>query len=228
VIRVVVVDDHPLVRAGLRALLDGAGVDDDAVRIVGEAPDGETALRVVPALEPDVVLMDVSMPGIGGVEATRRLVEGGTSARVVVLTSFPDAATVHDALAAGATGYLLKDADPATVLAGVRAAARGDAPLDPRAARALLPARTATPARPGAASEPPGDRVEGSPPEARVVVGREADVLRLLGRGLSNRQIGHELGIAERTVKAHVGSIFRRVGVGDRTSAALWARDHGY
>ena len=220
-ITVVVVDDHPLVRAGLRALLDGA----DDVRVVGEAADGEAALRLVPPLAPDVVLMDVSMPGIGGVEATRRLIDGGSSARVVVLTSFPDAVTVHGALAAGATGYLLKDADPATVLDGVRSAARGDAPLDPRAARALLPTRAATPAVPVA---DPGGRGEGDPPEARVVVGREADVLRLLGRGLSNRQIGHELGIAERTVKAHVGSIFRRVGVADRTSAALWARDHGY
>jgi DNA-binding NarL/FixJ family response regulator len=201
VITVVVVDDHPLVRAGLRALLDGA----DDVGVVGEAADGESAVRLVPTLEPDVVLMDVSMPGIGGVEATRRLVDGGSAARVVVLTSFPDPATVHDALAAGATGYLLKDADPATVLDGVRAAARGDAPLDPRAARALLPTRTAPPAGPAVG------------PEARLVVGREADVLRLVGRGLSNRQIGHELGIAERTVKAHVGSIFRRVGVAGRT-----------
>ena len=216
-IRVVVVDDHPLVRAGLRALVDAA----DDLEVVGEAGDGERGVAVVRDTEPDVVLMDVSMPGLGGIEATRLLVDGGSAAHVVVLTSFPDEGTVRSALEAGASGYLLKDAAPATVLAGVRAAAAGGAPLDPRAARAVLPGRAAPPRGPAV---PATDR----PQEARVVSGREAEVLRLIGRGLSNKQIARDLDIAERTVKAHAGSIFRRIGVADRTSAALWARDHGY
>ncbi|GAB2967554.1 response regulator [Frigoribacterium salinisoli] len=218
-IRVLVVDDHPLVRAGLRALVDG----EEGVQVVAEAADGERSLDAWRQHRPDVVLMDLSMPGIGGVEATRRLVEEHPDARVVVLTSVPDAATVREALGAGAVGYLLKDADPASVVAGVRAAAAGDAPLDPRAARAVLPARGAPPATVDRGQEV---RPEPAPPVA--VAGREADVLRLIAQGLANKQIGQRLGISERTVKAHAGSLFRRIGVADRTSAALWARDHGY
>ena len=218
-IRVVVVDDHPLVRQGLRSLVDQA----EGVVVVEEAADGERGVAAAAAHRPDVVLMDLSMPGIGGVEATRRIVAADPQVHVVVLTSVPDASSVREALAAGAVGYLLKDAEPAAVVAGVRAAAEGGAPLDPRAARALLPDRTA-PVRavPDGATSAPG------PDPAPFVSGREAEVLRLLGRGLANKQIGTELGISERTVKAHVGSVFRRIGVADRTSAALWARDHGY
>lgn len=207
-IRVLVVDDHPLVRQGLRSLVDQA----DGVEVVEEAADGERGVAAAALHRPDVVLMDLSMPGIGGVEATRRIVAADPSVHVVVLTSVPDASSVREALAAGAVGYLLKDAEPASVVAGVRAAADGGAPLDPRAARALLPDRTV-----------PADVPEPAP----LVSGREAEVLRLLARGLANKQIGTELGISERTVKAHVGSVFRRIGVADRTSAALWARDHG-
>jgi len=223
VIRVVVVDDHPLVRQGLRSLVDQA----EGVEVVEEAADGERGVAAAALHRPDVVLMDLSMPGIGGVEATRRIVTADPSVHVVVLTSVPDASSVREALAAGAVGYLLKDAEPATVVAGVRAAAEGGAPLDPRAARALLPARTAPPDRstPGTSRTPTPSSEPASTP---LVSGREAEVLRLLGRGLANKQIGTELGISERTVKAHVGSLFRRIGVADRTSAALWARDHGY
>jgi len=225
VIRVLVVDDHPLVRAGLRALVDG----EDGVQVVAEAADGERALEAWGEHRPDVVLMDLSMPGMGGVEATRRLVAGHPDARVVVLTSVPDATSVHEALAAGAVGYLLKDADPASVVAGVRAAAAGGAPLDPRAARALLPGRGAAPALADRAQEARPEPVPPVAPAAPAApVGREADVLRLIAQGLANKQIGQRLGISERTVKAHAGSLFRRIGVADRTSAALWARDHGY
>jgi len=235
VIRVVVVDDHPLVRQGLRSLVDQA----DGVTVVAEAADGERGVEAAALHEPDVVLMDLSMPGIGGVEATRRIVEADPRVRVVVLTSVPDASAVREALGAGAVGYLLKDAEPATVVAGVRAAAEGGAPLDPRAARALLPDRTGagTPdpgtAAPAAAplaapAAAPVAAAPGAPLVAPLVAGREAEVLRLLARGLANKQIGTQLGISERTVKAHVGSVFRRIGVADRTSAALWARDHGY
>jgi DNA-binding NarL/FixJ family response regulator len=199
---VLLVDDHPLVRTGLAGLLDAT---DDLV-VVGEAADGEAALGLAAELEPDVVLMDVSMPGIDGIEATRRLLDGGYAGAVVMLTSFSDRSRVVDALDAGAVGYLLKDSEPADVLAAVRAAASGHAPLDPRVAGALLPSRRRDP--------------------AADLSARELEVLRLVAEGLANKQIAKRLGIAERTVKVHLGSVFRRIGVADRTSAALWARDH--
>lgn len=201
-ITVLLVDDHPLVRAGLAALI--ASTDD--LEVAGEASGGEQAVRLATELAPDVVLMDLSMPGMDGVDATRAVRAAVPTANVVVLTSFHDQNRVGDALGAGAIGYLLKDVDPRDVLSAIRSAARGDAPLDPRVARALLP--SATPA-PGA-----------------ELSGRERQVLDLVAQGLSNRQIGRALGISERTVKVHVGHLFRRIGVADRTSAALWARDN--
>lgn len=203
--RVLLVDDHALVRGGLRAVL--ASTDD--CEVVGEAATGEGAVLLAPELRPDVVVMDLSMPGAGGVEATRQVRALLPDVRVLVLTTFSDDHRVRAALAAGATGYLLKDAAPEDVVAAVRAAARDETPIDPRVARSLLPG--AVPADPGPDLPP-----------------RERDVLVRLARGLSNRQIATELGIAERTVKVHVGSLFRRIGVADRTSAALWARDHGW
>jgi DNA-binding NarL/FixJ family response regulator len=200
---VVVVDDHQMVRAGLLALLESSG----DVTVVGQAVDGADAVRVVTQLRPDVVLMDLSMPVMDCVEATRQVVAGVPGARVVVLTSFSDRARVNDALAAGAIGYLLKDCEPPELLAAVRAAAAGHVPLDPRVAGALLPSAGAS--RPQDALSP-----------------REQQVLRLVAEGRANKQIARELGISERTVKAHLGRVFRQVGVGDRTSAALWARDH--
>lgn len=199
---VLLVDDHPLVRTGLAALL-GSTVD---LLVVGEAPDGDQAAEAAAAHRPDVVLMDLSMPGTDGIAATRAVLAVSPTSRVVVLTSFHDTARVAEALQAGAVGYLMKDSDPADLLSAVRSAAAGHAPIDPRAATALLPSTTTA----------PGDQLSG----------RERDVLRLIARGWTNRQIGRELGIAERTVKVHVGSLFRRIGVLDRTSAALWARDH--
>jgi DNA-binding NarL/FixJ family response regulator len=207
-IGVLLVDDHPLVRAGLRSLIE-AGADD--IEVVGEAADGPAAVTMVAAATrpPDVVLMDLSMPGGDGVTATARLLAGGFTGAVVVLTSFSDRPRVAEALAAGAVGYLLKDSEPAEVLAAVRAAAAGHAPLDPRVARVLLPRAT-------------------GPAEDRGLSGREAEVLGLVAQGLANKQIARRLGITERTVKVHLGSVFRRLGVSDRTSAALWAREHGF
>jgi DNA-binding NarL/FixJ family response regulator len=200
---VVVVDDHQMVRAGLVTLLEASG----DVQVVGQAADGAEAVRVVGELRPDVVLMDLSMPVLDGVEATRQVVRSVPGSRVVVLTSFSDRARVNDALAAGAIGYLLKDCEPPDLLAAVRAAAAGQVPLDPRVAGALLPASN-------------GDR----PQDA--LSPREIEVLWLVAQGRANKQIGRELGISERTVKAHLGRVFRQLGVADRTSAALWARDH--
>lgn len=199
---VLLVDDHPLVRAGLAALIASA----DDLEVAGEASGGEQAVRLAADLAPDVVLMDLSMPGMDGVEATRAVLAAVPDTNVVVLTSFHDQGRVADALGAGAIGYLLKDVDPREVLSAIRSAARGDAPLDPRVARALLPSAAPTP--------------------DAALSGRERQVLDLVAQGLSNRQIGRSLGISERTVKVHVGHLFRRIGVADRTSAALWARDH--
>ena len=204
---VLVVDDHPMVRAGLRGLLDST---EDLI-VVGEAASGEEAVTSAAATRPDVILMDLSMPGIDGVEATRRIVEADPVATVVVLTSFHDHDRVRAAVTAGAVGYLLKDSEPGDLLVAVRAAAAGHAPLDPRVTRALLPGPAGTPSAP-------------APP---VLSPRERDVLDQLVKGLSNRQIARALGISERTVKVHLGHVFRNLGVNDRTSAALWARDHG-
>jgi DNA-binding NarL/FixJ family response regulator len=203
-IRILLADDHKLVRAGLAVLIDST----DDLCVVGEAEDGRRAVELAAELRPDVVLMDLSMPVMDGVEATRELLRSQPESIVVVLTSFSDQARVSEALRAGAVGYLLKDTDPRDLLAAVRSAAEGHAPLDPRVARALLPGAEA------AAS-----------PDGGLSV-RERQVLRLVSRGLANKQIGRTLGISERTVKAHLGRVFRAIGVADRTSAALWAREN--
>ena len=204
-IRVVLVDDHAVVRRGLGSLL--AGVAD--IEVVGEASDGDEAVDVVRELRPDVVMMDLQMPGTDGVEATRRITDEEL-ADVLVLTSFSDAERIVAALDAGAVGYLLKDAAPDDVVEGVRAVHRGESPIHPRVARQLLGARGAGPA---------GGGVELSP--------REREVLGLVREGLANKQIARRLGITERTVKAHLTSVFGRIGVADRTQAALWAERHG-
>ena len=202
-IAVLLVDDHHMVRTGLAALL---ATTDDIV-VVGQAGDGAAAVDVAGDTLPDVVLMDLSMPNLDGVEATRRILAEQPESKIVVLTSFSDRDRVSDALAAGAVGYLLKDCEPEDLLAAVRSAAAGHVPLDPRVARVLLP--SASSGRPEEAMSP-----------------REVEVLRLVAQGLANKQIGRALGISERTVKAHLGRVFRQIGVADRTSAALWARDH--
>jgi DNA-binding NarL/FixJ family response regulator len=203
-IRVLLVDDHKLVRAGLASLLEAS----DDIRVVGSAADGQEALELAAGTAPDVVLMDLSMPRMGGVEATRRLLAVHPGLQVVVLTSFSDQEQVHDAVDAGAVGYLLKDADPADLVEGVRAAAAGQSPLDPKVARTLLTRRS------GAA---PQDQLSD----------REREVLALVAGGLANKQIARRLGITDRTVKAHLTSIFQRIGVTDRTQAALWAERNG-
>lgn len=205
-IRVLLVDDHTVVRQGLAQLL---GTTDDIV-VVATVADGTDAQEAAEAADPDVVLMDLSMPGLDGVEATRRLVAAAPDRRVVVLTSFAEQPRMLAALDAGASGYLLKDASPDEIIAAVRAAASGGAPLDPRAARALL------------------DRQRG--PVTTVgtpkLSEREREVLDLVAVGLANKLIARRLGISERTVKAHLTRVFQQIGVTDRTQAALWAREH--
>ena len=199
-IKVVLVDDHATVRRGLEQLL--AAVDD--IEVVGTAGNGDQAVEEVLRIRPDVVLMDLQMPGMDGVSATRAIVDASIGVQVLVLTSFSDAARIVAALDAGAVGYLLKDAEPDDVLDGIRAVSRGESPLHPRAARQLLEARA-----------------QAAPPR---LTSRETEVLTLVRKGLSNKQIGRRLGISERTVKAHLTSVYQRIGVADRTQAALWAQ----
>lgn len=202
-IRVLIVDDHQLVRSGLRTLLDA----EPDLSVVAEAEHGESALATIAGTSPDVVLMDLSMPVMDGVEATKLIARQYPEVKVVVLTSFSDRVRVQEAIAAGAIGYLLKDCEPSDLIAAVRAAAMGHVPLDPRVAGALLPAAAGA-----------GNAVTLSP--------REREVLGLVAQGLANKQIARALGITERTVKAHLSRVFREIGVLDRTSAALWAKDH--
>ncbi len=199
-IRVVVVDDHWVVRQGLRLFLD----QQDGIRVVGDAADGEEALTVVDALRPDVVLMDLLMPRLDGVETTRRIKQRFPRVEVVVLTTVADGEAVVGAIGAGATGYLLKDSRGDALVTAVRAAAEGRVELSPEAAR-----RLATAIRPRRAAEP--------------LTPREREVLGLVAEGLANREIGARLGITEKTVKAHVTRVLDKLGVQSRTQAALVA-----
>lgn len=203
-IRVLIADDHQVVRSGLEQLLATA----DDIELVGMAADGAEAIARAAELAPDIVLMDLSMPGTDGIEATRAVTAAGTATQVVVLTSFSDKQRILDALDAGAAGYVLKHAEPDELLDAIRAAHEGGSPLDPKAARVLLDRQRSSSASPAKMSE------------------REQEVLRLVASGLPNKAIARQLGIAERTVKAHLTNIFQRIGVTDRTQAALWARDH--
>jgi DNA-binding NarL/FixJ family response regulator len=203
-VRVVLVDDHAVIRNGLAQLLDGT----EGLEVVGQAADGEEAVTVVRATRPDVVVMDLQMPRVDGVESTRRIVAEGLGAEVVVLTSFSDSARIVAALDAGAVGYLLKDSEPEVLVAGVHSVSRGESPIDTKVARQLLAVRHER------------GRV------ADRLSARETEVLALVRSGLANKQIGRRLGISERTVKAHLTSTFQRIGVADRTQAALWAESH--
>jgi DNA-binding NarL/FixJ family response regulator len=205
-IRVVLVDDHAVVRRGLEQLLRG----EPGIEVVGAAGNGVQAVEVVRSERPDVVLMDLQMPEMDGVAATRQIRAESPATHVLVLTSYSDRERLIAALDAGAAGYLLKDAEPEELVRGIEAVARGESPLDPKAARHLLDART----QPTSVSTADG------------LTPRELEVLQLLCQGLANKQIGRRLGISERTVKAHLTSLYQRLGVADRTQAVLWATEH--
>ena len=202
-IRLLIADDHAVVREGLERLV----ATFDGVELVGAAANGQEAVDRCRAAEPDVVLMDIEMPVLDGIAATRAIAAAQPDVAVVVLTSFSDRDQILQALDAGAVGYLLKDAEPDEIAKAVRAAARGESPLDPRAGRALLSARAASP-------------VDG-------LSEREREVLRLVAQGRPNKLIARELSISEKTVKTHLTSVFRTIGVTDRTQAALWAERNG-
>lgn len=204
-IRVMIADDHGIVRDGLTRLIDGL----DDMQVVGTAADGEEAARVCRELDPDVVLMDIEMPRMDGIQAAKVISRDQPQVAVLVLTSFSDRARILGALEAGACGYLLKDVDADQLAEAVRAAARGESPLDPRAATTVLRARS-------------------SPSPVQGLSPREREVLGLLVEGLPNKLIARRLGITEKTVKTHLTSVFRAIGVTDRTQAALWAERNRY
>ncbi len=199
---VMIVDDHAIVRGGLVSLL--ATTDDLAV--VGEAESGADAVRMAAELRPDLVLMDLSMPGeLDGVGATRGIRAHDPEVRILVLTSMAERTWIMQAVEAGADGYLLKHSEPEVILSGIREVIAGGSPLDPQAARAVLSSR----------------RAEAQ--EGIVLTPREEEVLRMVTEGFANKAIARRLGITERTVKSHLTHIFQRLGVADRTQAALWA-----
>ncbi len=211
-IRVVVSDDHPVVRQGLRSFLEAQGF-----AVVGEAGDGAEAVRLVTETRPDVLLTDLVMPGVDGIEAIRRLRANGPPVGILVLTSFSGAEQVIPAIQAGADGYLLKDAGPGVLTEAIRAVHRGEPMLSPEAA-AVVMARVA--------GEPAGDGPAGpvpSHPDLDRLTAREREVLAGLGRGLSNRALAGELYVSEKTVKTHVSSLLAKLRLADRTQAALFA-----
>jgi DNA-binding NarL/FixJ family response regulator len=205
-IRVLIVDDHALIRRGLSDLLGAA----EGIDVVGAIEDGSCAAAVVTELEPDIVLMDLSMPGLDGISATRAVLEVRPTTKVIMLTSFSENARILAALSVGAIGYLLKDSEPEDVVRALRDAADGGVPLSPKAARALLPGNQSA-----------------SKPSASALSVREREVLALVAVGLPNKSIARRLTISEKTVKAHLTRVFTVLGVSDRTSAALWAQRHG-
>ena len=206
VITLLVVDDHPVVRDGLRGMFDTA----PGFRVLGEAADGVGALEQAAVLDPDVILMDLRMPGGGGVDAIRELTRRGARARVLVVTTYDTDSDTIPAIEAGATGYLLKDAPREELFTAVRAAARGRTVLSPAVASRLVSA-VRTPRAPG--SEP--------------LSAREREVLALVARGTSNREIARELFISEATVKTHLTHVYAKLGVNDRAAAVAVAYDRG-
>jgi DNA-binding NarL/FixJ family response regulator len=208
--RAVLVDDQELVRAGFRLILERAGTE-----VVGEAGDGEEAVAVVAATEPDLVLMDVRMPRMDGIEATRRIVTARPETRVLVLTTFDLDEYVYAAVRAGAAGFLLKDVSPTDLVHGVQVVARGDAMLSPALTTRLLARFAAQPA--------PGAEVTA----LDGVTDRELEVLRLVARGLSNQEISTELFLSEATVKTYVSRLLTKLGLRDRVQLAVLAYERG-
>lgn len=214
-IRVLVVDDEAMVRVGLRLVLEA----EPDIEVVGEASDGIEALAAAVQLRPDVVLIDVRMPRLDGLSATRQILAAESEVKVVVLTTFNEDAYVQEALRAGASGFLLKVAPPERLAEAVRVAARGDALLDPLVTRAVIEAFAAAPE--------PGRPEQGPPPELAVLTAREVEVLHMLARGISNAEIAAELVVGEATVKTHVARVLMKLQLRDRVQAVVFAYEHG-
>ncbi len=205
--RIVIVDDDPLVRMGLRAIL----ASEEGWEVVGEAGDGAEAVSLVASAKPDLVLMDIRMPGMDGLEATRRILDGGTGARVLILTTFEVDEYVFEAMRSGASGFVLKRVPPKELIEAVRIVATGESLLFPASTRRVIERF----AQPSASAMP--DLTE-----------REQDVLRCLARGLNNQEIAKELFVTVETVKSHVASVLMKMGVRDRTQAVIGAYESGF
>jgi len=224
--RVMIVDDQALLRSGFRLIVEAH----DDIEVVAEAGDGREAITLARRHRPDVILMDVRMPDVDGIEATRTIVAEHPATRVLVLTTFDLDEYVYDALLAGASGFMLKDTSRDDLVAAVRVVARGDALLAPSVTRRLLAdfARTRPgPGRPdlGAATEAAAEAATAA--AMASLTGRERDTLQQLARGMSNAEMAAELVVSEHTVKTHVGNVFWKLGLRDRVHAVIWAYEHG-
>lgn len=207
-IRIIIADDHAIVREGLRALIEAK----PDMELVGEAEDGDAAVALASSLKPDVVLLDLVMPNMDGVEAVREVMRENPQARILVFTSYSDDANVFAAIRAGALGYLLKDSSPQVLIEAIRQVYRGESSLHPAIARKLIDGFRQSP---------------GSPPPRMSLTEREVVVLKLIAKGLSNEKIAERLVISERTVSGHVASILDKLHVDNRTQAALYALREG-
>jgi NarL family two-component system response regulator LiaR len=215
-IRVLVVDDHAIVRQGLRTFID---LQSD-MEVVGEGTNGIEAVELATQLNPDVILLDLIMPQMDGVEATRKILEGVPQSRVLILTSFAEDDKVFPAIRAGAHGYLLKDIQPNDLVQAVRESYQGKAQLHPDVTRRLMKA---------VSNNAPTQEVKLTSVnnDMQVLTEREREVLDLIARGLSNREIAEQMVISEKTVKTHVSNLLSKLGLEDRTRAAIWALKHG-
>lgn len=216
---IVLADDQELVRAGFRVILES----EPGFRVVGEAPDGARAVEVVRTLHPDVVCLDVQMPGVDGLEAARRIAALPDPPAVLILTTFDNDDALFQALEAGASGFLLKNASPERLIDAVRTVAAGDALLAPDVTRRVISRATAVPVANGRASDRSGDAALAS----AGLTERETEVLRLLARGLSNAEIAAELYVGDATVKTHVSNVLQKLALRDRIQAVVWAFEHG-
>jgi DNA-binding NarL/FixJ family response regulator len=210
---VLIADDQALVRAGFRLILEA----ETDLEVVGEAADGRAAVAAAQQLKPDVVLMDVRMPDLDGIEATRRLVSGGSSAKVLMLTTFDMDEYVYESLRVGASGFLLKDVPPEQLVAGIRAVASGEALLAPSVTRRMIEEFVR---RPRNAARP-------APRELDRLTGREREVLVLMARGLSNAELAQKFVVSEATVKTHVAHVLAKLGLRDRVQAVVFAYESG-
>ncbi|RZS63369.1 LuxR family two component transcriptional regulator [Agromyces ramosus] len=226
-IRVLVVDDQALVRAGFRTILDS----EDGIEVVGEAADGAAAVTAVTELAPDVVCMDVQMPGMDGLEATRRITaDAASGAAVLVLTTFNREDYLFAALEAGASGFLLKNSSPEQLIEAVQVVARGDALLSPDVTRRVIEAVAASAGRllvPAQPEAPPTTVERPAPAALASLTDREREVLELLAEGISNAEIAQRMWVGEATVKTHVSKVLMKLGLRDRVHAVVYAYEHG-